>query len=311
MPSERKKTRQGFRWRFRGQYKGVLYHSRLIYSTKQEADRAERLKLAEIEDKLKNPQNIKLFDLMTERLDYIKLQKSLKYYKDNQYFFQRLYKFLGDVNVPEISRKDISGFINSFAKDLKGRGKGNYRVNNCITCLKALFNYGITIYELNMKNPVSGIKKFAEDYKIKRIPADGEIEAVLAVCDIEESLLIRLVMETGARINEALALKPEDIFDGYVILRTRKSENSNRVPRKVPFDTGLLKGFKPFHNRWKEQPRFLEKYVEKLGQKNWGWHNLRHRRASLWAKSKPLHEVMILLGHSSLTTTQRYLQLLS
>ncbi len=53
-------------------------------------------------------------------------------------------------------------------------------------------------------------------------------------------------METGARINEALALAPKDIYDGYVVLHTRKSKNSNLMPLKVPFDNSLFKGFKPF-----------------------------------------------------------------
>ncbi|MCE5249412.1 site-specific integrase [bacterium] len=83
------------------------------------------------------------------------------------------------------------------------------------------------------------------------------------------------------------------------------------MPRKVPFDTGLFGRFKPFHQRWTAHPRFLEKYVRKLKQKNWGWHNLRHRFASKLSKEgRPLYEIMALLGHSNLSTTQRYLQLL-
>jgi len=162
-----------------------------------------------------------------------------------------------------------------------------------------------------MKNPVGGIKKFAEEFKIKYIPTEEDIEAVLSLCDKDESLLVRFVMETGARINEALTLAPKDIYNGYVVLYTRKSKNSNLMPRKVPFDTGLLKRFKPFGLRWTAQPRFLEKYVRKLKQKNWGWHNLRHRYASRLSKEgKPLYEIMALWGHSQLSTTQGYLQLL-
>jgi site-specific recombinase XerD len=43
----------------------------------------------------------------------------------------------------------------------------------------------------------------------------------------------------------------------------------------------------------------------------WTWHNLRHKYASeLCRKGVPLFEIMNLLGHSNLKTTQNYLQLL-
>ncbi|MCE5249411.1 hypothetical protein LLG96_04240 [bacterium] len=80
-----------------------------------------------------------------------------------------------------------------------------------------MFNYDIIIHELPVRNPVVGIKKFAEDFKIKYISTDEDIEAVLHLCDRDESLLVRFVMETGARINEALALDRKDTYEGYVV----------------------------------------------------------------------------------------------
>ncbi|HDY87954.1 MAG TPA: site-specific integrase [bacterium] len=81
------------------------------------------------------------------------------------------------------------------------------------------------------------------------------------------------------------------------------------MPRKVPRPE-YLTDFKGF-TRWGEHPRFLEKYVKKSGQESWNWHNLRHRFASKLSKEgRPLFEIMALLGHSNLSTTQNYLQLL-
>jgi site-specific recombinase XerC len=83
---------------------------------------------------------------------------------------------------------------------------GNRRVTVCLTCFKALFNYGIKIQDLDVKNPVVGINPFAEEMKIKYIPDDNSIQPVLELCDSEEALLFRFVMDTGARISEALRL---------------------------------------------------------------------------------------------------------
>ena len=212
--------------------------------------------------------------------------------------------------VSEITRKDLNSLLLDYSNDLQSRGKGNRRLNVCLTCLKALFNYGIKIHDLDAKNPVNGINPFAEEKKIKYIPLDEFVQAVLELCDPEEAFLIHYVMETGARISEALRFDSKDVFDGYVVLYTRKSQYGNLIPRKVPFNTELFKSFKGF-NRWNKQPRFLEKYVRKLGQQSWNWHSLRHRYASKLSKnSMPVFEIMILLGHSNLTTTQRYLTLL-
>jgi len=54
-------------------------------------------------------------------------------------------------------------------------------------------------------------------------------------------------------------------------------------------------------------PRFLEEKVKELKQPRWNWHSLRRRRASIWAKDKALFGIMLLLGHSQISTTQRYL----
>ena len=57
---------------------------------------------------------------------------------------------------------------------------------------------------------------------------------------------------------------------------------------------------------WESYPRFLEDLTD-----NWNWHNLRHRRASIWANNGlTTFEIMVRLGHSNLSTTMKYLQLL-
>ncbi len=62
---------------------------------------------------------------------------------------------------------------------------------------------------------------------------------------------------------------------------------------------------------WREEPKFLARTIKRFGQHPWGFHSLRHRRASLWNKEKKTaYDIMVLLGHSSLETTLIYLQML-
>lgn len=162
-------------------------------------------------------------------------------------------------------------------------------------------NFGVEI-----KDPTRGIKKLPRDIKTKFIPTEKLIKEVMDSCNSDQKRLIQFVYETGARIGESLTLDYEDVHDDYVTLYTRKSQNSQRTPRHLPrpecLEDGEGKVFK--HNAY---PRFLEEKVKELKYPKWNWHSLRRRRASIWAKDKPLFEIMMLLGHSQIATTQRYL----
>jgi integrase len=150
--------------------------------------------------------------------------------------------------------------------------------------------------DLELRNPCNGLSKLPEDRQIQ-----------LEACNLEQQRLITFVYETGCRIGEAINLTYNDVKNDYVVLYTRKSRNSVKTPRFVPkpliIGEGSGKVFK-----FTAYPRFLEEKVRELDLPKWNWHGLRRRRASIWAnEDKPLFQIMMLLGHSNISTTQRYL----
>ncbi|MBZ0202944.1 MAG: hypothetical protein K8I03_08010 [Ignavibacteria bacterium] len=314
-----RKLKKGTFWYYKFKFSGTVYFSECIYVSKSEAKRAEAIKYEEVSNKKRNTLDVpvlSLRDAIIERLDYVRAKKSVDYYKDNKRYYSMLLKSLDNIPIDSITRKDINDFIFTQAKIAKLAGRDNYAVNYMLNLFKALFNYTIESHELNMRNPCLGIKPFAVKKKLKYIPSDKEIEAVRELCDPYQKLLIDFVSETAARINEPLKVTGKDVFDTYVVLYTKKSKNSNVIPRKVP-KPDCIKDIKiepdeRLFKLWSDTPKFLERKIQALGQHSWNWHNLRHRRASIWhtVEKRPLYEVMCLLGHSQLSTTQKYLQMI-
>lgn len=315
MGAYRRKLKKGIRFFYSGQYLGVKYHSKAIFLTKQEANRAERDKKAQMDKEARSPvKDMPLIDLINDRLDYVASRRSKAYYKDGQKYLKLFYSYIGNPMASQVEGKQVNDFLMNIARDLKKRKKTNSKVNAMIRALKALFNYGIDVCEIDMKNPLVKVKLYGMDTRIKHIPTDSEIELVKAECDPGQQMLIDFVRQTGCRINEALRLTTADIGERYVILYTRKAKGGSLTPRRVS-KPDCLAGVKfkmRVFSRWSREPKFLAKKVEKLKLKRWNWHNLRHKRASEWsAEGKPIFEIMSLLGHSNLKTTQNYLQLLS
>lgn len=317
MPCYKKLLSKGERWFFKFDFHGITHFSKAIYLSKAEAKKAEAIEFNKADLKLRNPQSsedITLLQAINERLDYVLTTKSKKYYLDNKRYLRALYG-LKDVLLRDISKNDIIEHLLEVSSELQKQEKDNYKTNAMLRAFKALFNHAISGHDLNMKNPCNGIKFFPVIRRLKYIPPDKDIQAIMDICTDEQKRLLQFLMETGCRINEALKLTGSDIIEEFIVLTTRKSKNSDLVPRKLLLPECLI-GLSYLPDQkifamWDEQPKFLERKQKKLGQRSWGFHSLRHRKASLWSKEgKPLYELMVLLGHKNLSTTQKYLQLL-
>lgn len=312
-----RKLSKGFKWWYKFDFNGKSYFSQAIYDTKSEAKKAEYDLYTQLNEKLKHPEeeHITLFQAINERLDNVKVKKTLEYYKDSKRYCQKLLEHFGDIEIKAIRRKDMNKFLNSISEEYQSIKKDNYGTNAMLNACKAVFNYAIDNYEINMRNPCKGIEPYAVTKRMKFIPPDEYLNEVLSICDAEQKMLIEFVDESGARINEPLKVAGKHMLEEHVILQTRKSRYSNIVPRKVPTPQ-CIKHVKIgpdelLFPQWSDTPKFLQRKVKELKQETWSWHNLRHRRASLWLKEgKSIFEIMQLLGHSNLKTTQGYLQLI-
>ncbi len=315
-----RKLAKGLRYFYKFDLKGRMVKSPAKYPKAGDAKQAEAEHRQRLEEEILKPKaEATLKEVMESRLDLLETQKSREYYKQNQRCYQKFLAFTGkEILAAEVTRKMVQDYLIREAKSYRERNCTNSLVNQQLRLLKALFSHAL-LFDIE-KNPCSRIELFSMDKKLKRIPSCKEIHLVMDECNDRQMMLLEFLMETGARINEALKARGKDLANGFIVLYTRKSRNSDLVPRKVPLRPDFFQGltFKPEERifpDWGEsvdfRPHFLGRVIMKLKQEPWGFHHLRHWYASkLIMERTPLTIVQQRLGHTSVTTTALYLQAL-
>lgn len=300
----------GKRWYSKGQHLGIPYCSRAIFLTKKQAGKWERAKKEQIEAEARNPViDMSLKDLLTYRLDELEASRNRFYYEDNKRHAKQILDALGNVQVSQVTKKQVYDLFMAEMRRCKRAGLTNHRANAFLVNMRSFFNFGINRLGLEYRNPCAGLAKLPVDRRIKFIPTQEMIDEVISICTPEQAELIRFVDETACRIGEALRVEAKDFIDAGVVLYTRKAKGSNLTPRVVPISCLFLTVFNSKMFDYKRAPDFLEAKINKLSQPKWNWHALRHRRASIWAnEGKPLIQIMALLGHQNISTTQIYLR---
>ncbi|MGC4083662.1 MAG: tyrosine-type recombinase/integrase [Vicinamibacterales bacterium] len=143
-------------------------------------------------------------------------------------------------------------------------------------------------------------------------------------------LAVLLVLDTGLRISEALGLRDSDIdIDNLILKVFGKGQKERLVPfspelRKRVYRLSQLRTKKNIPNtfvfagfggvRWEKRnaTHSLHLLQRKLGLPTFGWHRLRHTFATNYLRhGGDIVRLSMVLGHTQITTTQRYLHLLT
>jgi integrase/recombinase XerD len=139
-----------------------------------------------------------------------------------------------------------------------------------------------------------------------------------------------LILDTGLRISEALHLRREDIDYDNLILKVFGKGQKERL---VPFSHDLRKRLYRFAKwqtekgiqsaltfagfggaSWEKRNSTTSLYLllQNLSLPKFGWHRLRHTFATNYLRhGGDIVRLAIVLGHSQITTTQRYLHLVT
>lgn len=138
----------------------------------------------------------------------------------------------------------------------------------------------------------------------------AQLNALAKKADALTADMIRFAALTGLRLGEMMAIKPDQVRAGLLIL---DGDTKSGRPRGIPLPPEAARiaskrlPWKASRDQLRE--RFIAARVA-AGMAHVHWHDLRHTYASwLVQAGQPLTAIRDLLGHSSLAVTHRYAHL--
>ena len=248
-------------------------------------------------------------------------------------FIYFLRNYLG--NDPSLNdlRKLTNNSFRGYLAEQKNLGISNVSIARQISSLKSFFNYLIKIKKID-NSPILNLKGQKQKKSLPRpIIADLAIEVIKEAKNIDDEkwigqrnqTILILLYGCGLRISEALNLNYSDITSNDYLVIKGKGNKERIVPIMDYIRDSIVNYIKvcPFEfsnsdplflgkRRKRLSPRIIQYALEKIRvslslPETATPHALRHSFAThLLENGGDLRTIQELLGHSSLSTTQKY-----
>lgn len=263
-----------------------------------------------------------LDEVKNKFLDHLKTQGKasatiLAYGKDIEQLIVVLKK-INRASFEEVTKENLDVFL----KKLKDQGFTAKTISRKINSLKTFYRFlkGEGIVKVN---PAAELTHPKYELKPPRVLSKMEYRALRDVCrsDIRTFAVIELFLQTGLRISEVAGLKFENLKDSKIIFKKRE----------IPLNISVAKAVKDYiaiRPKSDNQHIFITKTGKPLlvrnirtvidrvlkiaGVENAKVNDLRSTFiAHQLAAGAPLDYISKLVGHKRLSTTERYLKLIS
>lgn len=224
-------------------------------------------------------------------------------------------------SISELNTSQIHGYIEFMAIS-----NSNSTINRRIASLNSFFEYMTAIGEVE-----SNYTKDVKSLKVKQLtPKSLELDEALLLIEkanqrsIKDGLIVELLLFTGLRSFELSNIKEQDIRNGVLLITDGKGSKQREVPlndyllnrieiykrsRGIVNTDGFL--FTNNHNNVLTEANvqtLVKNLMIKIGRSDLSCHKTRSTFATLLlSQDVNLATIQALLGHSSPTTTLRYL----
>lgn len=310
----------------------------------------ERLRLGENQVKIKNKRvysEILTLDKVAEKyhenrklyLTPPNLQKSKSLYD------RRVKPLIGDKNILEITKSDITDIMTNLTDELANRS-----INIVVEKISTIFNYGIKEKLFVAANPAKSIEKLSANNDRIRYLTKEEMKSLMEAVKGNNILYLFtfIALTTGGRLNAICSLEVQHINFSHLIINMYDDKNNERYK-------AFLKNDEYFINLLKEQiknmsstdlilgdntvvghKRYIQREMSKIFKKLFNKkvskseketpedknlkakarlnkvvvHTLRHTFASLLViAGAPIYTVQNLMNHKDIKMTMRYAKL--
>ncbi len=221
--------------------------------------------------------------------------------------------------IQQFMRDRLNGTWRAFRQKKSAKPVKPATVNRELDTLKSILSKAVE-WDYLVDSPGRGIKRFRVQNKRTRILSEDEQRRLLAACERlpKFQALLTLLLITGARISELLALRWEDCQDGYMTFWQTKSGKVRRIPITDTI-AGLLAMLPKLHpwvftNPATEKPyttiaKTFERALDRahIRTRDVTVHTLRHTALSrMIAHGLDDFTVMSISGHSTTRMLERY-----
>lgn len=224
-------------------------------------------------------------------------------------------------DIEDITIVDLKAWINTKRKEVQAS-----TINGLMATIKAFFTWAVEEGYME-SNPTKKLRKVKQETKIKEPLTLENVERLRIACKTNrERAFVEFLLATGMRISEAVKVNVSDLDFYENKLKTKGKGNKERYilfndkckvylkeyleNRKGENEALFIAERKPFNRMG---ARALEKMLKRISERKIEDisvfpHKLRHTFATqLYSCGANITTIQFLLGHSSISTTQRYI----
>lgn len=230
-------------------------------------------------------------------------------------------------------QQDVAGYMEHLSRD----GRSSATMSRSLASLRNFYEY-LVGSGLLRESPVHDVHVEKAEKKLPQILTGFEVELLLSQPSASDAkgcrdrAMLEVMYATGMRVSELIGLDVSDVSKDGVCIRSQ-----GKKPRFVPMYAGAVKALEEYLRKVRpvmvaaptEEALFvnvsgdrmsrqgfwkiLKHYQETAGiEKDITPHTLRHSFAvHLLENGADLHAIQEMLGHSDITSTQFYTQLVS